>query len=200
MRRTSAPVRRLGAPAALLLAATGFATGAESSTTPTPGPSPTPSLAQVARDRELDSSEADRDDAGHVVITDDNLDRLAARGGLTETTRTPAAPTGMHVEDQPDRSRAAWREVYRRQRELVRDLETAIDELDQRIPTLWTRFYAADNPDDRDRVIKVELDRALVTRAELERSLQEERPKLMEILEAARRAGAPPGWLRDLVE
>ncbi len=194
--------RSLLVPACLLaIALAGPVSGAEPTPTPEPGAARDGSLTDAAGGRELRGAAATRDETGTIVITDDTLATLAARGGVTEATGTPAADLlAGEGEGGPVSRREAWRRAYAEQKELIAALAREIARLDQRIPELWNEFYAADDPSYRDGVIKPELDESLMRRDELERSLAAERPKLEDILEAARRDGAEPGWFRDLVE
>jgi hypothetical protein len=94
--------------------------------------------------------------------------------------------------------RSHWRATYMQQVELVAKMRQEIERLDQEIPGLWRQFYAWDDPAYRDGVIKPKLDAALERRQELEQEIVAGEARLSEILEEARRAGAQPGWFRDL--
>ena len=93
-----------------------------------------------------------------------------------------------------------WRGSYVQQLERIAAIERQIAELDYQIPGLWKDFYSRDDPAYRDGVIKPKLDRALVRRDELAKQLEEERPKLQQIKEDARKDGGEPGWFRGIEE
>jgi hypothetical protein len=93
-----------------------------------------------------------------------------------------------------------WRQTYTQQLERIAAIERQIADLDYQIPGLWNDFYSRDDPAYRDGVIKPKLDRALVRRDELAKQLEDERPKLQQIKEDARKDGAEPGWFRGIQE
>ncbi len=209
--------------ASLLFLVTGLAGSDEPSPTPvpatgTPSPSEGRSLADVARETRL------KDGARTPIVIDNAAVReLAAHGRLTVAgTPTPTPPTRRAVhggtgesttspeeapgggramtldETDEDAARSYWRSQYTRQLELVESIGREIERLDKEIPGLWRQFYAWDDPAFRDGVIKPKLDAALEQREKLEQDLVAEQARLPEILEAARRSGALPGWFRDL--
>ncbi len=178
---------------------------------PTPAPTATPrprTLGDLARQMRL------RHPAGTgqtLTITNENLPALAAEGGITTVTSSPAtAATAPGLQSggaggasaapgkEGTTPREAWRKRYSDQQEKVADMEKRKQELDSEIPALWNKFYAWDDPAYRDGVIKPKLDAAIRERDQLDGQLAEERGKLPEILDEARRAGAEPGWFRDL--
>ncbi len=180
---------------------------------PTPHPSPTPTatprprtLADLARRMRL------QDQGGHgqpVLITNENLASYAARGGITTVTSTPGpdefrlpaadGEPGLGPAGSPeDSERDMWRQRYSGQQQKVAAMESRRRELDSEIPALWNQFYAWDDPAYRDGVIKPKLDAAIRERDDLDKQIADERRKLPEILDQARRAGAEPGWFRDL--
>jgi hypothetical protein len=120
----------------------------------------------------------------------------AAPGSTTPTTgdnktpgapATPAAPKGAGQEYWAARMKAAQDQVARTQ--------IFMDSLQSRINALTTDFVNRDDPAQR---AKIEGDR-LAALAELERvkkELAEQTKAIKTIEEEARRAGAPPGWLR----
>lgn len=181
---------------------------------PTPRPSPTPtptprprSLADLARQLRL---HREGPQGQPVTITNENLSSYAARGGLTTVNSTPGPGTSQRTglegaavqgpasppgETSP---RDMWRKRYSDQKDRVTTLEHRRKELDSQIPALWNKFYAWDDPAYRDGVIKPELDAAIRERDQIDTKIEEERAKLSDILDQARRAGAKPGWFRDL--
>jgi hypothetical protein len=175
--------------------------------TPTPTPtSPPQTVAEAARRARAAAEVASTPTRTPIVISNENLAELAARGHLTEVTSTSqnTPPDAGNTagessrEDQAESKKAYWRGRYKAQKDVVEAIKAEIADLDTEIPGLWNQFYAWDDPAYRDGVIKVRLDEALARREELAKQLPEEEAKLPEILGEARRDGALPGWFRDL--
>jgi hypothetical protein len=92
---------------------------------------------------------------------------------------------------------AEWREIARRDRKRVEDAKARVAELTATSRKLENDFYAWDDGQYRDRVIKPAWDRA---RAELEEAkieLEAAEKELADLPERARKAGALPGWIRE---
>lgn len=92
---------------------------------------------------------------------------------------------------------AEWRDTARRARKRVDDGKRHVEELTAASKKLENDFYAWDDGQYRDRVIKPSWDR---TRAELDSAkleLAEAEKDLADLPERARKAGAFPGWIRE---
>ncbi len=181
---------------------------------PTPTPTPRPgggqSLTDVAKDKELKGDMAGTS-GGSIVITNENLSDYASKGGLTTANpgKKPAA-RGVHAganvtvidseTSEENKRKHYWQQKYLQQLDRIASIKHQIEDLDLEIPSLWTDFYARDDPMYRDGVIKPKLDRSLKRRDDLAALLLEEEPKLAQIKEEARRDGAEPGWWRDIKE
>ncbi len=183
-----------------------IAAGDEPTPTPTPAPTPSPTAGSetAAGEQAAAKGEPPRNTPG-IVISDQNLAELAAKGHLTMVTGTGAAqgdagaaPGPPPANPSEERAREYWRGRYAEQKALIQSLKSEIADLDVRIPGLWNQFYTWDDPVYRDGVIKPDLDAAINKRKELEQRLVTEEPKLNGILSEARQAGALPGWFRDL--
>ena len=116
-----------------------------------------------------------------------------ARGGAAVETPTPETPaaSGEAAEE------ARWRETARRLRERVSDGKDRVARLDAETKKLENDFYAWDDGQYRDNVIKPAWDKK---REELEtarRDLEEAERDLADLPEKARKAGALPGWIRE---
>jgi hypothetical protein len=213
-------------PAALLVAlvvalgSTGSSVASDPTPTPPPTATPTPTptsqprtVAEAARQARAVPAEGATPTRTPIVISNENLAELAAKGSLTEVTlisdnagRRPVSGSetgsagggagGSNTEE--DSKKAYWRGRYAEQKEMIEAIKREIEALDQEIPGLWNQFYAWDDPAYRDGVIKVQLDQKLARRDELAKQLPEEEAKLPEILNDARRDGALPGWFRDI--
>ena len=161
-----------------------------------------PPLAEVAR----------AEQARRASITEKS--RVYTNADLTETRRlttaaaarpapdstTDAAAGETRAEDAAapgaeERDETYWRERITEARGARRRAELVAAALQNRVDGLWAEFTARDDPAaraglERDRLAAIsELEQ---TRGELER-LDED---IAGIREEARRAGAPPGWLR----
>jgi hypothetical protein len=107
------------------------------------------------------------------------------------STPTPAATANTSAEEQK------WREASRAAKKHVDDARGRVEELDAAAHKLENDFYAWDDGQYRDRVIKPAWDK---TKADLEaarRELTEAEKDLADLPERARKAGALPGWLRE---
>lgn len=110
----------------------------------------------------------------------------AADGTQPEDAAAPAAE---------ERGETWWRERITAAQDARRRAELVAAALQNRVDGLWAEFTARDDPAARaglERDRRTALDELEQTRAELDR-LDEE---IADIREEARRAGAPPGWLR----
>ena len=215
MKESALAVIRSGAIviAALLV---GHAAGGSEKPTPTPTPRPSggQSLNEVAKDKELKGKE----DGQPIVISNENLSDYSEKGELTtphesgkpSTARRPvrggavSGGTAVRVVDANDPSiqenelRRYWRGKYEQELNRLEALQRLANQLDSEIPGLWRDFYSRDDPMYRDGVIKPRLDAALQERERLEEQIREAEPRLNQIKEDARKAGAEPGWFRGL--
>jgi hypothetical protein len=139
-----------------------------------------------------------------IVITNKNLGEYAT-GELTlmeglETEDVEAPPDGSPEEIELAEDEAYWR---RRAREIRIEWRTAVESIpdaESRVAELRMQFYREDDGFYRDQEIKPAWDRALRDLEEARRSAVEKERELENFLEAGRRAGALPGWLREGIE
>ncbi len=113
----------------------------------------------------------------------------AAVQNAATPTAGPGAATGG--------TEAQWKERAQSDRKRVDDYRARVAELTATARKLENDFYAWDDGQYRDRVIKPAWDRA---RAELETAkedLAKAEKELADLPEQARRAGALPGWIRE---
>ena len=97
----------------------------------------------------------------------------------------------------PPKAEAQWRASARNARTRVEDLKKHIEDFQREEAKLQTDFYAWDDGQYRDGVIKPAWDKK---REELEAARKElavAEKELAELPEKARKAGALPGWLRE---
>ncbi len=185
--------------------------------TPTPAPAPTARPALVRRATGAPSSSLAevaartrlRTGQGGIVITNENLQALAgdveltsASGGGPQPVVTPQAVAGAR--DRATSGEAAlqrlWQQRYQRARGYLRFLEDEEARLNREVERLKTEFYAVDDGFRRDREIKPAWDEALSKLTETRRLLGESRALPDEVMQAALREGALPGWFRGLPE
>ena len=140
------------------------------------------------------------------LVTDPTKGRLTTSKPAARPVAAPATPAASRTQSgmgptPPPPSAAAeeqkWREASRAARQRVEDAKHSIEELDASAHKLESDFYAWDDGQYRDRVIKPAWDKA---KAELEtarKELADAEKNLADLPERARKAGALPGWLRE---
>jgi len=127
---------------------------------------------------------------------------------LLEAETPPAAAAGGDAAAKPDAAKAAdkpgdthdetwWRTRITTARAAVDHDQMALDALQSQINGLTTEFI---NMDDPARKSKVELERgrALAELDRMKKQFEDDKKAVTDILEEARRAGVPPGWLRGV--
>ena len=153
-------------------------------------------------------------------LTDDNLAEMASRGKVTFAGAAageeadagdaqaggeagePGAAAGEDGSD-PDTTacgETCWRRRAYELREAWSRSVAEIEELEGRVSDLRWRFYAEDDPWQRDSQIKPAWDRAL---DELRRAREEAKryqQRVDDLMDEGRSAGALPGWLREGIE
>jgi hypothetical protein len=90
-----------------------------------------------------------------------------------------------------------WRQASHAARKRVEDAKGRVAELDAAAKKLENDFYAWDDGQYRDRVIKPAWDHARERLEDAKRELAEAETDLADLPEKARKAGALPGWLRE---
>lgn len=121
-----------------------------------------------------------------------------AAGSRTQIAPAPTvAPAPAPVPNGPSADETKWRDASRLAKKRVEDAKQRVSELDAAAHKLESDFYAWDDGQYRDRVIKPAWDK---TKDELEaakKELVEAEKDLADLPERARKAGALPGWLRE---
>jgi outer membrane murein-binding lipoprotein Lpp len=164
-----------------------------------------------------ETAKAPRDKKSSVTIDNTNLVTDPAKGRLSTAAAQPtprpapgAASTGrpaamtpptptpaLPLPGQPSAEEQKWREAAHAAKKRVEDAGTRVQELEAANHKLENDFYAWDDGQYRDRVIKPAWDKA---KADLEAARQElsaAEKDLADLPERARKAGALPGWLRE---
>ncbi len=151
---------------------------------------------------------------GAVTIDNRSLVKNPDKGRLSTSaavaTRTPVATapgSGKVPESAPAAAAAVptppaggeseWQEIARRDRKAVADARARVAELSATAKKLENDFYAWDDGQYRDRVIKPSWDRTLSDLEDAKRQLAEAEKTLADLPERARKAGALPGWIRE---
>ena len=160
-----------------------------------------PSLVEVARQEKERRASIPEERKARVYTNDD----LRGGRGLTTAVSTPqpaeAAPdqpaeaTADEPEPEPQRDEAYWRDRITAAREAKARAQVVAAALQNRVDGLWAEFTARDDPLQRATIEQNRLnalDELATTTADIDRLDRE----IRDIEEEARRAGAPPGWLR----
>jgi hypothetical protein len=151
-----------------------------------------------------------------ITIDNQTLVKDTGKGRLTTSSMTasnpakaaaptpaaaPAANGGSGAPPDAGASEAGgeaeWSETARRERKRVEDAKARVTELTATSKKLESDFYAWDDGQYRDRVIKPAWDRAKADLDEARLELEAAEKQLADLPERARRAGALPGWIRE---
>ncbi len=92
---------------------------------------------------------------------------------------------------------AEWKAIAANARKRVADDKAHVDELSAATKKLENDFYAWDDGQYRDRVIKPAWDRSRTDLETAKQELAEAEKDLADLPERARKAGALPGWIRE---
>lgn len=167
-------------------------------TRPATGPPPKGnSLAEVAKRIKLRLPAN-----GPRVLTNESVKQLAEGVDLTMASARAggtgsAAPVSGGSEDA---KKAKWQQRYRAALQRVSTLESDVKALDAQASGLEREFYAHDDPVYRDSTIKPKWDKTLEALAKARSDLENARNQPDDVLNAARRDGALPGWFRGMEE
>jgi hypothetical protein len=160
---------------------------------PTPTPTRPPrTLSEAAARVTLDRSLLE-DPGATIVVSDANLEKLAARGGLTTCTPFTSSRhegTGKSPGSGDEAVRSRWRARYRSQARAIAVLENTASALRSEVQRLDL------NDNDARRLARLES--ALEKLRTVESRLALEERRLHRIVQHARQEGAQPGWFRDL--
>ncbi len=146
-----------------------------------------------------------------VTIDNRSLVKNPDKGRLSTSsvlpTRTPAsaapkpaegaAPANTSAAAPAAGGEAEWQEIARRDRKAVADAKSRVAELSATAKKLENDFYAWDDGQYRDRVIKPAWDRTISDLEDARHQLAEAEKNLADLPERARKAGALPGWIRE---
>jgi hypothetical protein len=134
------------------------------------------------------------------VLTNESVKQLAQGVELTMSAAT-AGGAGRGVSatgGSEDAKKAKWQQRYRAALQRVHGLESEVKTLETQANGLERDFYAHDDPVYRDSTIKPKWDKTLAALQKARIDLEEARKQPDEVLNAARRDGALPGWFRGM--
>jgi hypothetical protein len=112
---------------------------------------------------------------------------------VSQTTKDAAAADAAST----GATEAQWRQTAAKARKQVADAKARVAELEAATRKLENDFYAWDDGQYRDRVIKPSWDRSKGELAAAKSALVEAEKSLADLPEKARQAGAMPGWIRE---
>jgi hypothetical protein len=162
------------------------------SLSPAPEPSSAPARSgSDAAPAASSSSDTDKSAADKSAKDKSTTDKSAA------DTTDKAAPSKQVSADPAERKKeeAAWRERIKNEREALDRAKSYADALQIKINSLNTDFVNRDDPVQRAG-IALERDKSLAEMERLKKEIAEHTKKIAAIQQDARRAGAPPGWVR----
>ncbi len=150
--------------------------------------------------RAASESKARKEQKAGVAITNQTLVTDPKKGKLTTSAPrnvVAAAATAAPAATPVGGGEAEWRARARAARSRVEEAASRVAQLEQETKKLENDFYAWDDGQYRDGVIKPAWDRKREELAAARRELEDAQKSLAELPEAARKAGAQPGWIRE---
>jgi hypothetical protein len=135
-------------------------------------------------------------DAAPAASSSSDADKSATDKSAADTT-DKAAPSKQVSADPAERKKdeAEWRERIKNEREALDRAKSYADALQIKINSLNTDFVNRDDPVQRA-AIAAQRDKSLAEMDRLKKEIAEHTKKIATIQQDARRAGAPPGWVR----
>lgn len=166
----------------------------------------TPTLAELAKREEARRKGVT---APAKVVTNDDVPKGAApRPGAPaaddKATDDKAAKTDDKAAaddkagskpEEPAKDAAWWQKRISAVRDELRRNEMFVDAMQTKINSLSADFAARDDPYQRARIGE-ERTRAIAEMDRVKAEIEDQKKKIAEIEDEARRAGVPPGWLR----
>lgn len=154
-------------------------------------PAPEPSSAPATSGSDAAPAASSSSDTDKSATDKSTTDKSAA------DTTDKAAPSKQVSADPAERKKeeAEWRERIKNEREALERAKSYADALQIKINALNTDFVNRDDPVQRA-AIAAERDKSLAEMDRLKKEIAEHTKKIAAIQQDARRAGAPPGWVR----
>lgn len=173
-------------------------------------PAPTPENAVVSEPlRPAQAANGQKTEKSTLTIDNRSLVTNPDKGRVSTSRLAPASTPHPHAAGAAATpvpaadgsltggTEAEWRETAKKARKRVEEAKLHVEELTAASKKLENDFYAWDDGQYRDRVIKPSWDR---TRSELDQAkieLTDAEKDLADLPEKARKAGAYPGWIRE---
>jgi hypothetical protein len=154
-------------------------------------PAPEPSSAPATSGSDAAPAASSSSDTDKSATDKSTTDKSAA------DTTDKAVPSKQVSADPAERKKeeAEWRERIKNEREALERAKSYADALQTKINSLNTDFVNRDDPVQRA-AIAAERDKSLAEMDRLKKEIAEHTKKIAAIQQDARRAGAPPGWVR----
>jgi len=171
-------------------------------------------VVRAAREARDQSQSPEREKSG-LTINNRSLVTNPEKGRVSTSKITPPKPTPAPTasprvrtgevgapappasSEAPGATEEEWRSAAHRARTRVQEARAQVEELDAVVHKLENDFYAWDDGQYRDRVIKPSWDRSRGQLEEARHELSAAEKDLADLPEKARRAGALPGWIRE---
>lgn len=157
------------------------------------------SLADIARTEEARRKTVK---APAKVYTNDDLKRAGdssapppAQAPATATPNKPEAPKPDAAQEEPKKDEKFWRDRITAARDALTHDKVLADALQSRINALNTDFANTADPAQRA-LVEDNRKTAIAELARITKDIEKQTKDLTDIQEEARKAGAPPGWLR----
>ena len=156
----------------------------------------TPTLGELSR-KEQERRKALQAPAAKV-LTNQDLPRGTAPAPPPVPPADAAQPVQEKAADKPEepaKDEAWWRQRMSQAREELRRNEMFAEALQTRINSLTNDFSMRDDPYQRAKIGE-ERSKALLELDRVKADVEGSRKKIADIEDEARKAGAPPGWIR----
>lgn len=168
--------------------------------------------AESTRSREAPEKKGGVKIDNNTLVTDPSLGRVttsraapplqpaSAPGPVTPSgsrTQIAPSPTASPAPGGPSQDELKWREAARQSKKRVEEARQRVAELEASARKLENDFYAWDDGQYRDRVIKPAWDKTKEQLEAARRELADAEKDLADLPDRARKAGALPGWLRE---
>lgn len=182
------------------------------------GEKPPTTLLEASKAEKKRREQNTKTGAHPIVITDANLKTFAtgelttakpnhgskkaqkAKKGTHEKAAAKAASSSGPLDADAPGAEHYWRNRVLEIRRRWHDAVEQQHDLKGRIAKLRQEFYAADDPYYRDTQIKPAWDKALADLAAARKNAKDAQKRLAKALEQGRKAGVPPGWLREGID
>jgi hypothetical protein len=159
-------------------------------------PAPEPSSAPASSSADAAPADSSSSATDKSATDKSATDKSTTEKPAADTTDKAAPPKQVSADpEERKKEEAAWRERIKNEREALDRAKSFADALQIKINSLNTDFVNRDDPVQRA-AIAAERDKSLAELDRLKKEIAEHTKKIATIQQDARRAGAPPGWVR----